>query len=114
LSYFETNNIGWVTGGPGADQPIGQNRWADLSRIEPDFIQSGEMSVIVTGKGYANDEDVASDPYYFDPDTLKIDLREQRREMRLRFQSNVVNGNYETGQNMLSIDVGDERGTGNP
>ena len=114
LSYFETNNIGWVTGGPGADQPMGQNRWADLSRIEPDFIQSGEMSVIVTGKGYANDEDVASDPYYFDPDTLKIDLREQRREMRLRFQSNVVNGNYETGQNMLSIDVGDERGTGNP
>jgi hypothetical protein len=114
LSYFETNNIGWVTGGPGADQPMGQNRWADLSRIEPDFIQSGEMSVIVTGKGYANDEDVPSDPYYFDPDTLKIDLREQRREMRLRFQSNVVNGNYETGQNLLSIDVGDERGTGNP
>ncbi len=114
LSYFETNNIGWVTGGPGADQPIGQNRWADLSRIEPDFIQSGEMSVIVTGKGYANDEDVESEPYYFDSDTLKIDLREQRREMRLRFQSNVVNGNYETGQNMLSMDVGDERGTGNP
>jgi len=41
-------------------------------------------------------------------------MREQRREMRLRFESNTLNGNYETGQIMLSADIGDERGTGNP
>ena len=50
----------------------------------------------------------------FSPTTLKIDLREQRREMRLRFESNVVNGNYECGLNLLSADVGDMRSTGNP
>ena len=113
-SYFETNNIGWVTGGPGQDQVQGANRWIRLERIEPDFIQSGDMSLVVTGKGYADDVDVASDPYVFSSSTLKVDMREQRREMRLRFESNTFNGNYETGQILLSVNVGDERSTGNP
>ena len=113
-SYFETNNIGWVTGGPGADDPVGPNRWIRLERVEPDFIQDEEMNLYVTGKSYANDDSVTSDPYAFNRDTLKIDMREQRREMRLKFESNIVNGNYETGQILLSADLGDERGTGNP
>jgi hypothetical protein len=113
-SFFETNNIGWVTGGPGQDQVQGANRWMRIERVEPDFIQSGDMSVVVTGKGYADDVDVASDPYVFSSSTLKVDMREQRREMRLRFESNTFNGNYETGKILLSVNVGDERSTGNP
>ena len=113
-SYFETNSIGWVNGGPGQNSPMGPNKWMRLERVEPDFVQSGEMYLIVTGKGYADDVDNPSDPYYFDSTTLKIDLREQRREMRLRFGSNVVNGNYETGLILLSAEGGDERSTGNP
>jgi len=113
-SYFETNSIGWVNGGPGQNSPMGPNKWIRLERVEPDFVQTGEMYLIVTGKGYADDEDNPSDPYYFDPNTLKIDLRQQRREMRLRFGSNVVNGNYETGLVLLSAEAGDERSTGNP
>jgi hypothetical protein len=113
-SYFETNSIGWVNGGPGQNSPMGPNKWMRLERVEPDFVQSGEMYLIVTGKGYAEDVDDPSDPYYFDPNTLKVDMREQRREMRLRFGSNVVNGNYETGLILLSAEGGDERSTGNP
>lgn len=113
-SYFETDSIGWVNGGPGQNDPVGLNQWIRLERIEPDFVQSGTMSVVVTGKGYADDTDQPSDPYYFDNTTLKIDMREQRREMRLKFESNEVNGNYECGLNLLSADIGDSRGTGNP
>ena len=113
-SYFETNSIGWVTGGPGVKSPSGNNRWIRIERIEPDFVQSGQMSVVITGKSYADDADVPSDPYNFTSGTLKIDMREQRREMRLRFISNDFNGNYETGNILLSADIGDERGTGNP
>jgi hypothetical protein len=113
-SYFETNNLGWVTGGPGADEIIGPNRWIRLERVEPDFNQTGDMNVYVTGKGYAEDVDQTSSPYTFSPNTLKIDMREQRREMRLRFESNTINGNYEQGQILLSADIGDERSTGNP
>ena len=113
-SYFETNSIGWVTGGPGQRTLQGPNKWIRLERVEPDFVQAGQMSLTVTGKGYADDIDDPSEPYNFTSDTLKIDMREQRREMRLRFTSNVVNGNYETGNILLSADMGDERSTGNP
>ena len=115
-SYFETNNIGWVTGGPGQfPQTVqGNNNWIRLERMEPDFVQSEDMNFYVTGKGYANDDDVTTGPYTFSPTDLKVDIREQRREMRLRFESNIVNGNYETGNVLLSCEVGDVRSTGNP
>ena len=113
-SYIETNNIGWVTGGPGNPQLMGENKWIRLERFEPDFVQTGEMNLYVTGKGYADDNDVTSEPYPFDPDTLKVDMREQRREMRLWIESNTYNGNYEMGNCLISVDIGDERSTGNP
>ena len=115
-SYFETNNIGWVTGGPGqfTQNVQGNNTYIRLERMEPDFVQSGDMNLYVTGKGYATDEDVTTGPYTFSPTDLKVEIREQRREMRLRFESNVVNGNYETGNVLLSCEVGDMRSTGNP
>ena len=114
-SYFETNSLGWVNGGPGSGPIIkGLNRWIRVDRVEPDFVQSGPMSITVTGKSYADDADDISEPYVFNPDTLKIDMREQRREMRLRFTSNVSGGNYEMGNILISADIGDERGTGNP
>jgi len=113
-SFFETNSIGWVRGGPGQASITGPNKWIRLERIEPDFVQSGQMSVTVTGRGYADDTDITTAPYTFDPDTLKIDMREQRREMRLRFTSNTEGGNYQLGNVLLSADIGDERSTGNP
>jgi hypothetical protein len=72
------------------------------------------MSVIIKGKGYADDVDNASNPYVFDPTTLKIDMKEQRREMRVRFTSNTQNGDYFLGKVLLSLETGDTRGTGNP
>jgi hypothetical protein len=113
-STFETCNLGLVTGGPGNQQLTGDNMWAHIERIEPDFIQNGTMNVYVTGKGYANDADITSLPYAFTTDTLKIDMREQRRELRLKFESNCQNGDYQMGRVLISVDGGDVRGTGNP
>ena len=113
-SYFETYSIGTLGGLVGTQQQPGDNLWTRLERIEPDFVQTGEMSVVVTGQGYADDTIVESEPYVFNPDTLKIDMREQRREMRLRFESNTYNGDYQTGRVILSLTTGDVRGTGNP
>jgi hypothetical protein len=113
-SYFETNIIGSEMGLVGDAKQPGDNLWTRCERIEPDFVQSGQMSVIVTGKGYADDTDNPSNPYVFDPSTLKIDMKEQRREMRLRFTSNTQNGDYFLGKVLLSLETGDIRGTGNP
>jgi len=113
-SFFETPSLGSYTGLVGTTQQAGDNLWTRCDRVEPDFVQSEEMYLVVTGKGYADDVDQASEPYTFDPDTLKVDMREQRREMRLRFGSNTVNGNYFMGKVLLNLDTGDVRGTGNP
>jgi hypothetical protein len=113
-SYFETYNIGTLGGLVGSVQQPGDNLWTRIERIEPDFVQQGDMSVVVTGQGYAEDTVVESDPYVFSPNTLKIDMREQRREMRLRFESNTAGGTYQTGRVLLSVTTGDVRGTGNP
>jgi hypothetical protein len=113
-SSFETNILGSGYGLVGAFQQPGDNLWTRLERIEPDFVQNGAMDVVVTGKGYADDTDQESAPYPFDPTTLKIDMKEQRRELRLRFTSNAQNGDYFMGRVILSGETGDVRGTGNP
>ena len=108
-SYFTTSDLGWVQGGPSQTSPIGDNFWLHLERMEPDFIQSGEMTFQVTGRPFAQAEDTTSPPYAFDPDTRKIDLREQRREIRLIFTSNVAGGDYQLGKVLLHANIGDVR-----
>jgi hypothetical protein len=109
-SYFETNDIGWVSGGPSQVSPVGENRWLHIERVEPDFIQDGEMSVYVISRPYAQSQDIISSPYPFDPNTNKIDMREQGRELRLRFVSNVTGGDYQVGRVIVNVDFGDVRG----
>ena len=111
-SYFETNDLGWVSGGPAEMSPAGNNRWLRLERVEPDFVMAGEMSLVVTGRPFAQGDDQESTPYVFDANIGKIDMKEQRRELRLRFISNIVGGNYQLGKLLLNADLGDVRGFG--
>jgi len=108
-SFFETSNLGWVSGGPSQQAPEGANYWLRLERVEPDFVQTGDMSLYVTGRPFADSDDKTTGPYVFTPNTGKIDMREQRRELRLKFESNVVDGNYQLGYLLLSADIGDVR-----
>jgi len=108
-SYFETNDLGLVSGGPSQPSPVGENKWLRLERVEPDFIQSGDMDLYVTGRPFAQSQDVTSSAYTFTPTTGKVDMREQRRELRLKFVSNVTGGNYQVGKIILDADFGDVR-----
>jgi hypothetical protein len=108
-SSFQTSDLGWVQGGPSQTQPVGDNFWLNLERVEPDFIQSGEMTFQVTGRSFAQSPDVTSEPYVFTPDTGRIDMREQRREIRLIFTSNVQGGDYQLGKVLLTATLGDVR-----
>jgi hypothetical protein len=110
FSMFETSDLGLVAGGPSQPSMVGENRWLRIERIEPDFIMSGEMEIYVTGRPYAQSEDSTTGPYVFDSNTNKIDMNEQRRELRLKFISNTQNGNYQLGYLLLSADIGDVRG----
>ena len=109
-SYFETNDLGLVSGGPSQPSLIGDNVWLHLERVEPDFIQSGTMQLFITGQPYAQSEVLVSQAYDFEPNTSKIDMREQRRELRIKCVSNVAGGNYKLGRLLCSANIGDVRG----
>jgi len=110
-SYFETNDLGWVSGGPSEPAMTGANRWLRLERVEPDFVLEGNMTLYVTGRPYAQSDDAQSVPYVFDTNTNKIDMKEQRRELRLKFVSNEAGGDYQLGRVLLNADLaGDVRG----
>jgi hypothetical protein len=110
-SYFETNDLGWVSGGPSEPAMTGANRWLRLERVEPDFVLEGNMTLYITGRPYAQSDDAQSVPYVFDANTNKIDMKEQRRELRLKFVSNEAGGDYQLGRVLLNADLaGDVRG----
>lgn len=124
-SYFEMSVMSWISGAPG-----GQNLALDKSLVaysfEPDFapdfantgISTGDMTLTVNGRQYPNSTIVSSYPantYTFNNDTQslnfeeKIDLREKRRLMTLRFESNTIGGNYKMGKCLLVPKIGDSR-----
>ncbi len=109
-SYFETNDLGWVSGGPSQPAMEGVNKWLRLERVEPDFIMTGTMKMYITGRPYAQSEDQVSQAYEFDSSTNKIDMKEQRRELRIKCVSDEAGGNYQLGRLLLSGDIGDVRG----
>jgi len=109
-SFFMTSDFGYPTGGAGQQNNIhGLNRWTRLIRIEPDFLQVGDMTVEVIGREFAQEEDLISEPFTFTPQTGKIDMREQRRQIRLQFTSNTLNGDFEMGRVILHTEPGDTR-----
>jgi hypothetical protein len=108
-SYFETGDLSWCSVGPSGSW-TGVDRWVDLDRVEPEFWQQvGNVDLTVNGREYANAPVVGSAPLPLTPNTLKQDIRQQRRFMTLRFESNTLGGFYELGQLLLLIKIGDAR-----
>ena len=102
-SFFETADMSLVA----AEQP--QNMALRIEYLEPDFVQAGDMTVQVTGRANAKAADVTSDPQtiYATPTERQQQLvyfREIRREMRLRFESNTIGGNYQMGQVIAHVE----------
>jgi hypothetical protein len=108
-SSFTTCDISWVGGTPSQDTTSGPNRRMHLRRVEPDFVQNGQMTMEVNGRKFARGNVENSGPFYFDPDTGKIDLRVEHRELTLTFTSNIIDGNYEMGRLLITAEYGDER-----
>lgn len=132
-SHFESGaiaNVGYDVSG----QRQCLDRWVYLYRVEPDLVQVGPMFLVINGKEYARSANVSSTQtwgqwlipwseilptevpewftwgdYVFTADTLKIDLREQRREMTIKMHSKSIGGHYELGQTLLVARIGDAR-----
>jgi hypothetical protein len=104
-SFFETADL---------SLPVtsGINKSMQALMIEPDFVQSGDMTVQVMGRANARAPEVNGIIMTFveDPETPQeqvVFLKTQRRELRFRFESNTLGGNYQMGLVLAHVQPGD-------
>ena len=109
VAYFETGEFGYPTGGAVQEQPYGNDYWTRLIRVEPDFVQKGDLTMTVKGREFAASPATESEAYAVSPDTERVDMREQRRHIRLKFQSNELGGDFHMGRVILHTETGDVR-----
>jgi hypothetical protein len=86
--------------------------------LEPDFIQSQNMTVSVLKQNNANAPVVTGSVVTLEPDptstgTLNqiVPLKDTAKIIRIQVQSNVVGGNFQAGKSMLTINADGERST---
>lgn len=105
LSYFETNIM--VLG----DQNPQTDLQTRIRRIEPDFIQSGSMSVVIRKRAFANSLPTDLGPYTFDNTVTKLDFDGSDfvmgRQYSFIFTSNTTGGNYHMGKVYVNWSIGD-------
>lgn len=105
-SYYETGEFSYIVG----HQGVVADRQIRLNRIEPDFVQIGDMTVTVKGRQWVRPDppsDQGDVTFTFDPDTERTDMLEQRAYLRLRFTSNVAGGTFQAGNVLLHFSPGD-------
>jgi hypothetical protein len=108
-SYAETSDISWVGGTPAEDHTITANRRMHITRIEPDFNQVGDMSIVIVGRPFAQSPTVETEEFVFGENDGKVDMRVEHRLINLRWKSNTIDGDYEAGRIMITAEMGDER-----
>lgn len=104
-SYFETADLSL----PVTAQ---QNKALQVVLLEPDFVQSGPMTVQVRGRANARAQEVNGDVMTI-PETAStpqeqvVFFKTQRRELRFRFESNCIGGDYQMGLVLAHVQPGD-------
>ena len=104
-SYFETADL---------CMPVtsGVNKALQVLMLEPDFVQSGDMTVAVHGRANARSPEVETEPMMF-PETAStpqeqvVFFKTQRRQLRFRFESNTLGGDYQMGLVLAHVQSGD-------
>lgn len=104
-SYFETADMSLLV-------TKGVNSAIKIAMIEPDFVQSGEMTVNVSGRANARSKEIVGTTFTFpdvptEPHQQVVMLKEQRRELRVKFTSNTIGGDYQMGQIVAHVEDGD-------
>lgn len=107
-SYFETG----VLTGTDLNPPTGQSLAVGV--VEPDFVQSGPMTMTITGYANARAGVEESDPVTFDALAATIPeqvvyAKTQRRLLGFKFESNVAGGDYEMGDCIAHLRPVDDR-----
>ena len=106
-SFFETHEFNLLETGQ-------STKSLRVARIEPDFVQAGEMSVTVRGRVNSKAA-ITEEAMSFFPETASVPTEETvkekaiRRLMSFKFESNVQAGNYEYGDTYAHMEPADGR-----
>lgn len=106
-SFFETGEITMAT-------ENNSNKAVSVLAIEPDFIQTGDMTVQIHGRVNARAPEQEG-PIMTFPDTATtpeeqvLKFKEERRQLRFKFSSNTLGGDYQMGLCFAQIMPGNER-----
>jgi hypothetical protein len=97
-SFFETADMSYLAAPGNA-----KDKHIRVEFIEPDFVQSGNMTVQLTGRANAKSLEVNGPErtIFENPSTpyeQVVFFKEERRELRFKFTSNTINGDYQMGQ----------------
>ncbi len=109
-SHFTTAEISLLTG------EQAQSKSIHVGRLEPDFVQVGDLTVQVCGRANARAPLQTGEIFTF-PDTATsaeeqiVNLKEVRRLMSFKFATNTLNGSYQMGQCIAHIQPADGRVT---
>lgn len=101
-SFFKTAEISMLT------QEQAKDKALHVGSVEPDFIQEGVLSLTVEGRQNARASDVSSaqftiTPVANTPQEQTVPLKEVRRLMSFKFESNVAGGDYQMGDTLAFI-----------
>jgi hypothetical protein len=88
------------------------NRALQVLMMEPDFVQSGDLTVQVRGRANARAPEVDDEVKTIvetpsTPEEQVVYFKTQRRELRFYFESNVIDGDYQMGLTMVHLQPGD-------
>lgn len=108
-SHFETAEIGMPV-----DDQQPNNAEMRVARIEPDFVQSGPMEVTIKGRVNSKAPVVEAASATFQetaatPTDETVKLREIRRLMSFKFESNIQGGDYEFGETLAHMEPAGDR-----
>ena len=109
-SSFTTKNFGYSVGDPPLPQGAPPDCMTNIERIDPDFDAVGELSIVVNGRSFTNEDFRPLETQIVSPsDPFAAFTVAQERQVSVTIESNVRDGFYEQGQVIQHIDVGDER-----
>lgn len=104
-SFFETADLSL----PVQSQT---NKWMQVTLVEPDFVQSGPMTAQIAGRTNARAPEVYSEAMTITeeavtPQEQVVFFKTQRRELRFRFESNCLGGDYQMGLVLAHVQPAD-------
>lgn len=107
-SHFTTSEISMLVGDQATSKSI------HVARIEPDFVQVGDMTVQVSGRANARAPLQEGEIFTFPDEATTaeeqiVNVKEVRRLMTFTFETNTLNGDYQMGQCLAHIAPADGR-----